>query len=325
MKNNDLKELVDRDLSGLVWDGPKRRKVLQAVSGEEKPVKKISTTFILIAAIVCLSVTALAAGLVFSQKYDAVRLANRALEEKYGLTPDLQSLLWRDTKENEDGSATVTYAVFAAQDLPADRIGVYTVTVKGNRAEASWSHDGESTEGGLQAEAYGKEQLQRISYDYANAMDEMNRLGIMTLPSSGMAPNPALKDGQITEWTEEDQRIADEAEALAAEEDRKRLADLAEAESKGTLSLEEAVRIGREAVAQEYGLNAEQAGKLAAEESCFCVSEDGGTRVDLLFWLWQSDNGDQFTEKDGQYWVTVDLKDGTIEDIVYDSGLAANG
>ena len=297
MKNNDLKELVDRDLSGLVWDGPKRRKVLQAVSGEEKPVKKISTTFILIAAIVCLSVTALAAGLVFSQKYDAVRLANRALEEKYGLTPD----------------------------LPADRIGVYPVTVKGNRAEASWSHDGESTEGGLQAEAYGKEQLQRISYDYANAMDEMNRLGIMTLPSSGMAPNPALKDGQITEWTEEDQRIADEAEALAAEEDRKRLADLAEAESKGTLSLEEAVRIGREAVAQEYGLNAEQAGKLAAEESCFCVSEDGGTRVDLLFWLWQSDNGDQFTEKDGQYWVTVDLKDGTIEDIVYDSGLAANG
>ena len=64
MKKFDFQELVDQNLSGLVWDEGKRRTVLQAVRKEERPVKKLSTTFILIAAIVCLSVTALAAGLV---------------------------------------------------------------------------------------------------------------------------------------------------------------------------------------------------------------------------------------------------------------------
>ena len=63
MKNHEFQELVDQNLSGLVWDERKRQKVHHAISEEEKPVKKISTTFILVAAIVCLSATALAAGL----------------------------------------------------------------------------------------------------------------------------------------------------------------------------------------------------------------------------------------------------------------------
>ena len=53
MKKFDFQELVDQNLSGLVWDEGKRRTVLQAVRKEERPVKKLSTTFILIAAIVC--------------------------------------------------------------------------------------------------------------------------------------------------------------------------------------------------------------------------------------------------------------------------------
>ena len=44
MKNNDFQELVDQNLSGLVWDERKRQRVLHAVSEEEKPVRKISTT-----------------------------------------------------------------------------------------------------------------------------------------------------------------------------------------------------------------------------------------------------------------------------------------
>ena len=51
MKNNEFKELVDRDLSGLEWDERRRRNVLRALEGEERPVRKISTTF-LIAAVV---------------------------------------------------------------------------------------------------------------------------------------------------------------------------------------------------------------------------------------------------------------------------------
>ena len=71
MKNHEFQELVDQNLSGLVWVERKRQKVLHAISEEEKPVKKISTTLVLIAVIVCLSVTALAAGLILSSNVDA--------------------------------------------------------------------------------------------------------------------------------------------------------------------------------------------------------------------------------------------------------------
>ena len=63
-------------------------------------MKKISTTFILIAAIICLSVTALAAGLIFSPKYEATKVAGSALKEQYGITDELQSLFTRTVTEN---------------------------------------------------------------------------------------------------------------------------------------------------------------------------------------------------------------------------------
>ena len=87
MKNHEFQELVDQNLSGLVWDERRRSKVLCAVSEEERPVRKISMTFVLVAAILCLTVSALAAGLVFSPKVDAAKLADEALLEEYGITP----------------------------------------------------------------------------------------------------------------------------------------------------------------------------------------------------------------------------------------------
>jgi len=90
MKNNDFQELVDQNLSGLVWDERKRQRVLHAVSEEEKPVRKISTTFILVAAIICISVTALAAGLMFSQKVDDMTRASQERETTCGVRPTRQ-------------------------------------------------------------------------------------------------------------------------------------------------------------------------------------------------------------------------------------------
>ena len=113
MKKFDFQELVDQNLSGLVWDEGKRRTVLQAVRKEERPVKKLSTTFILIAAIVCLSVTALAAGLVFSSRVDAAKLAEKAMADTYGVTePMLSTFFSRTVTETADGGATVVYSSF---------------------------------------------------------------------------------------------------------------------------------------------------------------------------------------------------------------------
>ena len=329
MKNNEFQELVDQNLSGLVWDERKRQRVLHALNEEEKPVKKFSTTFILIAAIVCLSVTALAAGLIFSPKYDAVRVANQAMEDQYGITPDLLSLFWRDIKENEDGTTTVVYST--TKDVgPVSRIGEYTVMVDGPKATVSWSNEGKDTSGGLSAEAYGPDQLHTISYDYGNAMQQLMELGI--IPSPDYSPNPRLADGQIDdeEWTEEDQAEWEQALAEVEEDEKQRLAEIAEAESRGKITVEQAADVGKEAIIQEYTLTKEQADKLEYQPDMIYASyENDEPLINLCYCLSQKEgatfSGDNFTEKDGQYWVTINLLTGVIEDLVYDSGLAGNG
>ena len=325
MKNHEFQELVDQNLSGLVWDERKCQKVLHAISEEEKPVKKISTTFILVAAILCISVTALAAGLIFSPRYDAVRIANQTMEEKYGITADLLSLFYREVKENGDGTATVTFSIPDTASFPTDRIGEYSVTVSGNKGTASWSKDGMSTSGGLSAEAYGTEQLQLLSYDYAGTMWKLRDMGIMPSPTeNGVKPNPRLTSGDI-EWTEEDQAEADRALAEAKAEDDERLAKIAKAESEGSLTMERASAMGKDAVIQEYRLTEKQTNKLNHEpDSTYISYQNDQPLAHMLFWLWQKE-GDTFTEKDGQYWVTINLKTEVIEDIIYDAGLAGNG
>ena len=152
MKNEDFKELVDRRLSGLVWDEASRRKVLNAVHEEEKPMKKkVSFTVVLALAVLCIAAVAIAEGLMFSSRYSAVRLANQAMEQQYGITADILSLFYRQVEQHGDGTATVTYSVPGENGLPAEQMGEYTVEVKDNRAKASWSNDGKDTSGGLKA------------------------------------------------------------------------------------------------------------------------------------------------------------------------------
>ena len=63
MKPEKFKERADRSLSALTWAEEDRQGVLNALEKEEPKVKKVTTSFILIAAIVLISATALAGGL----------------------------------------------------------------------------------------------------------------------------------------------------------------------------------------------------------------------------------------------------------------------
>jgi hypothetical protein len=247
------------------------------------------------------------------------------MEEKYGITADLLSLFYREVKENGDGTATVTFSIPDTASFPTDRIGEYSVTVSGNKGTASWSKDGMSTSGGLSAEAYGTEQLQLLSYDYAGTMWKLRDMGIMPSPTeNGVKPNPRLTSGDI-EWTEEDQAEADRAEAEAQAQEENRLKEIAKAEQAGQHTVQEAAVLAKEAIVQEYGLNKLQQAKLKFElDSTYIVYQDGHPVACMLFWLTQDDEG-AFTEKDGQYWGLVNLETGVIEDILYDSGLAGNG
>ena len=165
-----------------------------------------------------------------------------------------------------------------------------------------------------------------LSYDYAGTMDKLVKMGVMPHPTGVKNPNPRLAGGEITDWTEEDQAEADRAQAEADTENEARLVEIAKAEKEGSMTVEEAVKSAKEAIVQEYKLTDAQAKKLTyeADQTTYVTYQEGQPLVHLMFWLWQEDEG-PFTEKDGQYWVTINLQTGVIEDILYDAGLAGNG
>ena len=90
-----------------------------------------------------IAVAAVAAGLTRSARYDAKRLAHRALEEKYGITTDMESF-FTSTAEEKDGQTVVTYRANKDVGDFAWKLGDYTVTIRNGQAEASWSNDGEA-------------------------------------------------------------------------------------------------------------------------------------------------------------------------------------
>ena len=319
MKKFDFQELVDQNLSGLVWDEAKRRAVLQAVRKEERPVKKLSTTFILIAAIVCLSVTALAAGLVFSSRVDAAKLAEKAMADTYGVTDAMLSTFFsRTVSETADGGTTVVYAGI---DFLRDVLGEYTVSVK-DGAAAVWSHDGESTSGLFDAEAWGKEQLEEMLRTAAERHDlSAFSEKAKAIAAKHKAASSELPKGSAWEKT-------GEAEALAA----------AKASS---YSEEDLLALAHDAVVSAYQLTDDQAKMLKfvfeledmADDTAdylYYHLKDGKPVLTIMLSLQQQTSDDPsafapFTQRDGVYWVDVNVETGVIEDLLYDSQLGGNG
>lgn len=268
-----------------------------------KTTMKLALTMMLILAL--LTTTALAATLLFSPRYDALQLADQALLEKYGITEEMQPALLHTVVE-EDGAVVVTYYMQEGVIMRENRFGVYTVTVRDGKAYAAWSMDGLDTSGGLEAPAWGSEQLLLYVRDYTQVMTYME--------TRDMLQNAPFDEALF--WQQAAQREEDRQTALAM----------------AKLTVEEAAAIGREAVAQRYALTDQQAALLLRytdndahafhDESTFEIVE-GRPQVNLFFHLTQQPG--EWTEKDGAYVVTVNLLDGAVEDIVYDTGLMGNG
>lgn len=95
---------------------------------------------VLLAAVLALaSAIALAAGLLLSDRMDARTAAWQALAAQYGFTPEMEAFF--DCEVSPDGR-TVVFSPRGMEQI-AQRLGVYTVTLSGGDAQASWSHDGE--------------------------------------------------------------------------------------------------------------------------------------------------------------------------------------
>ena len=321
MKNNEFQELVDQNLSGLVWDEKKRFMVLQAVSEEEKPMKKkVSMTFILVAAIICLSVTALAAGLIFANRISVKQTAEQAVYNKYGVTDTmLASFFSSKVEEKSDKEATVvfsgTYAV----------LGDYTVDIRDGKADASWSFEGRDTSGMFDAEAWGLEQLQ-----------EMLRA--------------TTTDHDVTSFFHKAEEIEKKIKAENGPEDaeRKELQPAGKAEAmaaaaKAGRSAEDLILLAKDAIAEAYRMTPEQRAKLESPYETEDIerediedwlvtyyTEEGNPLFEVRIGLQQqqADGNEEFppfTEKDGFYFVTINVETGVIENIEYETDLNGNG
>ena len=259
---------------------------------------------------------ATAEGVVLSGRVKAVRLADKALEEKYGITQLTQEYFNRVTEENEKGGYTVQYS---GTDFWGYALGTYEVTVAdGAVTGITWSHGGEDTSGGLSAEAWGNEQILEIlvlnqeTGDLSLFEDRINEIN----EKHGYIVNRDLSDDT----------------ALIQRETQSR-----EAMEQAVLSVEEIDAIAMRAVAEAYELTDGQAAHMEVLSetdekaywyimyrdnpclvSCIGVGDDSAA-PDVL------PNGLLYTEKNGTYWVCVNVKTGAVEEIVYSAGIGGNG
>lgn len=279
---------------------------------EERQVKRISFCTVVTAVLICVSITtAMAAGLFFSPRMDAVMVAEDALELEYGITQEMLTYFHRETEKLPDGSYLVTYEGIEQMEVV---LGKYSIVVRDKNAAVQWSHDGMDTAGGLDALAWGSDQLNEMirihkethsSTEYvAKAQEIAEKQGAQ--PAESMAVNVLTEQEYEAEQT-----------ALASE---------------SKLSVPEMEVLAREAVQMVYALSDDQVKMMVyvPEMSCFNRLADGKLCYAVNLQLVQAQSEDptefaEYTQGDGIYTITVNAESGEIESILYESNLYGNG
>ncbi len=156
-----LKEIVDRELSGLRWQPRNRNEVLARLKGEPKMKKRLSAGLILAVVLMLAAVSALAVyALTRSPEAEAIYQARQAVMNAYGLTAETMGMFHAEYQET-DGGWRVSFR--ALVNIDPERAGVYMVEKAQDGMTVSWSHDGLDPAlwrgGDLTAPAYGQEQL----------------------------------------------------------------------------------------------------------------------------------------------------------------------
>ena len=300
-----LRESMDRRLSGLDVSAARRSAVMQRIVEEEQPVMKKKLSFAVVFALVLVSLAAiaLAAGLIFSPRVDAVTLADRALEEKYGITLRMQSFFERNDETLEDGSVRVTYT---AGENFRNVMGAYTVTVKDGKAEASWDLDGVSTEGMFEAKAWGPAQLEEImawNTEHGTLTPYIEKAAAL-----GGAVEPEEEEGGLS--GEEYGRMRDQ--------------NSADAKAAAKLTEQEMADLAKEALVSRYGLSDEDAAQLEwyippYSPEVLYVVENGNFCYEVEYLLYMDDSAPH-AHLNGAYVVTVNVETGVIENMTYAAG-----
>lgn len=259
---------------------------------EDKPTHARPKRMVWLAAalvLVLAAAVAVAAGLTRSAKYDAKLLAHHALEEKYGFTQDMDSFFTCSVEE-ADGQTVVTYRANADIGDFAWKLGDYIVTIRDGKAEASWSNDGEAVGGDFSSDVWDTALLAR-----------------------GIARRKAGE-----EWYEITGETLETGESLSGAEkttpEVSAAGESAVQPGEGMLAEQEALDLARQALASDDGISAEALNDPENELYAVCQKEEGKT----VWNVW-------FHSAEGISVVTLDAADGTILDVIVDTGMAGNG
>lgn len=259
---------------------------------EDKPTHARPKRMVWLAAalvLVLAAAVAVAAGLTRSAKYDAKLLAHQALEEKYGFTQDMDSFFTCSVEE-ADGQTVVTYRANADIGDFAWKLGDYIVTIRDGKAEASWSNDGEAVGGDFSSDVWDTALLAR-GIERRKAGEEWYEITGETL-ETGESLSGAEK-------TTPEVSAAGESAVQPGE---------------GMLAEQKALDLARQALEGDGGISAEALNDPENELYAVCKKEEGKT----VWNVW-------FHSAEGISVVTLDAADGTILDVIVDTGMAGNG
>ena len=296
-----FRNAVDRRLSGLQENPFLAQRIMNAEKGENKVKKKLTLSMVLVIVLLLIAVTALAAGIIFAKRVPATEVADQALLQTYGITARMQSLFTRKTAEGEGGTTVVTYE--GIEHL-AYVLGKYTVIVDGQTVKSiCWSHDGEDTGGGLEASAWGKDQL-----------DEILRID----PETGEQAELLTFDPYIERINREhdfnyeeywDENWDEKYEVVLEGE------DIQQAKERQSFSAQEFVQIAKEAVGVRYHLTSQQISLMSidVDENSAYVLLDG--TLCYRCWIFVGELSSEETEQDGTYIVYLNLETGAVEDV----------
>lgn len=318
---NDVRRRIEKEMQDVRWTPEDRRAVLNAARGGELiGRKRLSLAAVIVMALVALTVGALAAtGVIFSNKVDAIKLADIALEEAYGVTPQMQSYFWRAVEEKEG----VTIVHYKAYDSFTHVLGDYTVTVSDGKATAQWSWDGTPIAEDFDTAPWGAKQLRVMMEDNAKTHDSSKYFYL--------AEVILRTTGEVSETVPPALPTPEEQEAL----EKKRIDTQAKVKARMKFTLDELRMNGIAAIMETYALTDAMLPYLTPidENEYYAIDEDGkacvsfyiGFGINAVDGTHAVQTHPEWEHLLGIYHVTVNVETSVIEDILFDSTLYGNG
>ena len=271
----------------------------------------------LIAVISLIFSVAAAEDIVYSERCNKIKQAEKAIREKYWIVPDMYTFFVREVTETDDGRITVT---LRGTDQFYWVLGTYTGSSDGKSTTASWSNEGKQTYGGFDAPAWDALQLHQ--------MVELARKERDTGAFFHQAVAIAQRDDpDYTEQRPQDPMLIYEHgfELTVPHPDHETI------EAKSRFTKAELNDIAIAAITETYQLDADVATKICEIESepDFRYEIKEGQLI-YHAWMGLQQSDEDYSditipknEHDGQYLVLINAETGIVEDILYDALLAA--